>query len=135
MNKKLSAYKKIIFIKLLGLYLIANFSLPLLEGIHFLLHLGDETEIHSYGSHNNFHTHTSLEIFRQFLNYEDSKHTSTTSKSIVKIKKNIQYFELETCFSFTPVLSKTKEFIFIENYKASPFLSLTAPPPKSKCLL
>lgn len=130
MNKTLSAYEKIIFIKLFGIYLIANFSLPLVEGIHFILHLGDDTELHSYNSHSKIHSHTTLNIIGQFINFQESKDTTTTSEIIVKIKKNIQCYELETLFSFAPILNTNKEFIFISNYNASPFLSLTAPPPK-----
>ncbi len=134
MNKTFSVFEKIIFIKLFSIYLIANFSLPLIEGIHFLLHLGDDTEIHSYSSHQNNHSHSTLNIINQFTNKQDSKNTTTTDL-IVKIKKNIQCSELETLRSFTPLLSNTQEFIFIDKYNASPFLSLTSPPPKSKYLL
>lgn len=135
MNKTFSAYEKIIFIKLFGIYLIANFSLPLIEGIHFILHLGDDTEIHSYSSHTNNHSHTTLNIIGQITNYQNSKHTSTTTESIVKVKKNIQCRELVTFRSFVTVLHTKQEFVFIANYTVAPFLSLTSPPPKSKYLL
>jgi len=135
MNNTLSTYKKILFIKLFGIYLLANFSLPLVEGIHFLLHLGDNTELHAYSAHHKIHSHTTLNIIGQFITDQDFKHTSTTTESIAKIKKNIQYCELETIVKFAPILKSTQDFIFISNYNTTPFLSLIAPPPKSKYLL
>lgn len=132
MNKTLSTYEKIIFIKLFGIYLIANCSLPLAEGIHFLLHLGDDTELHSYTSHNKTHSHTTLNIIGQLIESQNSKDTSNSTESIVKIKKNIQYFELETILGFAPTLCTAQEFYFISNYNTTPFLALVAPPPKSK---
>jgi len=133
MDKFLSKYKKLIFLKLLGIYLIASCALPIMEGIHFLLHLGDDTDLHSFSSHDKIHSHTTLNIIGEFINSQDSNDNSTT-KLVVKVKKNIQFFEVTVKNNFNFSTEILSEFIFISCYRNTPFLSLVSPPPKSKYL-
>lgn len=102
-----------------------------MEGVHFLMHLGDDTELHSYQSHEEVHTHKNLNLLNQIINNQDSKDTSNKTESTVKSKKNIQYYEpIESDF-YIEIIESNTEFIFLSYYQA-PFLSSNAPPPKSK---
>lgn len=134
MHYSLSKYERLVFIKLLGIYLIANCSLPLIEGIHFLLHLGDDTELHSFSAHKKNHSHTTLNIIGEFINTQDSNDNSTVNL-VVKVKKNIQYFEWTAKNNIGSTILTRSEFIFISCYNKAPFLTLISPPPKSKYLL
>jgi len=131
MNKFLSSYERLFVIKLLGVYLISSFAMPFIESIHFMMHLGDGTEFHTYHSHNETHTHASLNLVGKFINNQSSEDTSNKTESVVEIKKNIQYHELENPIFFLPTTKSAIEFVYISNYQ-SPYFFSKAPPPKSK---
>jgi len=105
--------------------------MPLMEGIHFIMHLGDDIEFHSYHAHNGIHTHTSLNLVGKFINSKNSEDTSSNTESTIKTKKNIQYHELEKPTFFLSITKSSVEFAYTSNYQ-SPFFSSKAPPPKFK---
>jgi len=131
MNKFLHTYERLIIFKLLVVYLVSSFAMPLMEGIHFILHLGDDMEFHTYHAHNEIHTHTSLNLVGKFINSQNSEDTSSKTESTVKTKKNIQYLELEKPNFFLSTTKSSIEFVYTSNYQ-SPFFSSKAPPPKFK---
>ena len=53
-------YQELITMLLLSAYLMGNFAVPIFEGIHFLLHLGDTTPQHSFYDHEGSHSHKVL---------------------------------------------------------------------------
>lgn len=113
----------------MGIYLIGNLSLPLLEGIHFLLHLGDDTTSHSFQSHTEVHAHKTLTFIGQFIISEDTGDNQNKKPFIVKIKKTFQYFQSIITSYIEFQATTSAEFDYLMN-NSTPFLSYNAPPPK-----
>jgi hypothetical protein len=82
-------YKKVFSSLILIAYLIGNFSIPLIEGLHFLTHLNDANiqGYHSFQSHTEQHQH----LFLAFINdwqEDDTQHPPAPADK--KIKKLVQ---------------------------------------------
>lgn len=129
MNYFEQTYKQFSIKLLLGLYLVANFSTPIMEGIHFLLHLTDGSQLHSFQSHSNVHSHKTLEVLGDLLVLNNAPDTPHTSDSNKKFKKNIQFIETPLIFSFEIHSGLDKIYHPPLTYYKSPFLSINSPPP------
>ncbi len=129
MNYLEQAHKQFFFKVLLSLYLIANFSIPIIEGIHFLLHLNDSSQLHSFQAHSNLHSHKTLEILDDLLVLNHAPETPHTSESDIKFKKNKQFLENHSAITLDFISATAKNFQPILTYYKSPVLSTNSPPP------
>lgn len=116
---------------LLFAYLVGNFSLPLFEGVHFLLHLGDDAPIHSFQSHNTSHQHQLLtnidKLIASSIPSTDFPTKNTTNK---KYKKIVQQLADSPCLSELELFFNTSNYYTKAINYATPFLSINSPPPK-----
>lgn len=134
MNQFRLTYKQFFAILVLSAYLIGNFSMPIFEGIHFLLHLGDEIHFHSFQSHNTQHQHKLLINLDDLSKASNSSDQPIDTQKVKKSKKNLQFLPTIIANDFTGiVLNRSIAIIYISFYRP-PVLKLDLPPPQ-KCFL
>ena len=122
-------FQQIISILLLSGYLIANFSLPIFEGVHFLFHLGDEVPMHSFYTHSAHHQHQLLTALDELV-ADSSTDVPTKNSSSIDSTKIVQQLVVAPIISFTiPIISNSSITTQVKIHK-SPFLQINAPPPK-----
>lgn len=130
MNQFRLTYKQFFATLVLSAYLIGNFSLPIFEGVHFLLHLGDETSFHSFQSHNTQHQHKVLVTLDNLSSASNSTDQPIDTKKVKKSKKNIQYFQTKSAIaSIERLFNQQVSNAYISFYR-SPILILNLPPPQ-----
>ncbi len=115
---------------LLGAYLIGNFSLPLFEGIHFLLHLGDDAPMHSFQSHHTHHQHLILNNFDELVNTSSSTDLPVKNTFEKKVTKITQQLEGFSSLPLLGLLVHTTNYSTPSVTYSIPFLSINSPPPK-----
>jgi len=116
---------------LLFTYLVGNFSLPLFEGVHFLLHLGDDTPIHSFQSHDISHQHAILtNIDGLVASSTPTTDFPTDNTNHKKLKKIVQQLEVSPAFSSLDLLINISNYTTKSINYPTPFLSINSPPPK-----
>ena len=121
-------YRRYYISGLLIFYLIGLFHLPLVEGIHFLSHIGDDVPNHSIQSHNIQHQHGLLtQVVDVLENNKESNNSSEDFLQQVDLLKQIiakNYNEELTRIDNTSQLPN-----FINSNKVV-FLDKVFPPPK-----
>ena len=109
-------------------YLIGNFSIPIFEGVHFVLHLGDEEPLHSFQSHTFQHQHAVLDIIDDLVTNSNSDYPIENSSK--KDHKKVQQLVAAPMISlFVPTQYTSCFFTHRRGYD-SPFPQVTSPPPK-----
>jgi len=122
-------FQQLVSILLLCGYIIGNFSLPIVEGIHFVLHLGDDTPIHSFQTHQNNHSHQLLSSLEEAV-ADSSTEIPLKNNSTQDFKKVVQQSVTPPFLLFNIVKPTTTEIFFQLNIYQSPNLQITAPPPQ-----
>lgn len=130
MNHSVSKYQQLIATVLFVAYLVANLSLPIFEGIHFLLHLSDDTSIHSFQSHNNQHQHKVLDMVNQLTNNDSPSPLPIESTKDQKLKKIVQQLVMVHPLTISIKQEQSANYYTYEMIYAAPFLPLFAPPPE-----
>ena len=115
---------------LLGTYLIGNFSLPLFEGVHFLLHLGDDVPIHSFQSHNTQHQHLILNSFGELVNTSSTTDLPIKNTFEKNLKKIAQLSEVVSRLSSFDLMVNTTNYKTLSTTYPIPFLPVNSPPPQ-----
>jgi len=130
MHSLKSTYKQTLAFLSLSIYLCCTLSIPIFEGVHFILHLGDDTQFHSFQSHQSIHDHQILTALNDLVEEDFPSEFPLETFKKIKIKKLVQ---ISTSFISTkPLVETTSSQIFekIKQDSTSPFLQITAPPPK-----
>lgn len=125
-----STYKQTLAFLFLSIYLCCTLSIPIFEGIHFLLHLGDDTQFHSFQSHQSIHDHQILTVLNDIVKEDFPSELPVETSKKRKVKKLIQ---IPTDFIATqPLVEIISVLIFEEDKQryTSPYLQITAPPPQ-----
>ncbi len=122
-------YKQFISALLLGGYLVSTFSLPMVEGVHFLLHLGDEVPLHSFQTHTTNHQHQFLAVLDHITDVSTDVPIEHSSNQIYK--KVVQQIATNPLISFSMLTSIIADFTPPIALYASPDLLLQSPPPKA----
>lgn len=131
MNRTKQKYQKLITFLLLGIYLVGNLSLLLFEGTHFLLHLGDETPLHSFQTHTNApHKHHVLTNLGELVTNNSTPNIPAKKSTDNPYKKTVQKANNIATISFTLSITTIANFPTALVSAASPFLPVFAPPPE-----
>jgi len=129
MNFSKLKFQQIVSILLLCGYIVGNFSLPIVEGIHFVLHLGDDTPLHSFQTHQSNHSHQLLSSLEEVVT-DASTDIPTKNNTTIDYKKIVQQLVVTPFVLLTiPHLTTTTIPFQLKIYQ-SPILQLKAPPPK-----
>jgi len=129
MNFSRLKFQQIVSILLLCGYIVGNFSLPIFEGIHFVLHLGDDTPLHSFQTHQTHHSHQLLSSLEEVVT-DASTDIPTKNNTTIDYKKIVQQLVVTPFVLLTiPDLTTTTIPFQLKIYQ-SPILQLKAPPPK-----
>ena len=122
-------YKQILACLILGAYLLSSLSLPIFEGIHFVLHLGDDAQLHTFVGHHTTHQHTSLNLIDDLVDNSPSelpKESPTTKKN--KIIDQVYCWQ-KLVVKVSTVQESSRYFFFQKHY-LTPFQSVDSPPPR-----
>ncbi len=132
MNNTPSKYQQLFATLLFVAYLIANLSLPLFEGVHFLLHLVDGTPIHTFQSHNSQHQHQVLTIIVQLTDNKSTTNPPLEQSSDKQVKKVMQQL-VDSANWKEPnnYIKATANFSTLYTIYKIPFLPIFAPPPEA----
>ncbi len=125
-----SKYKQLMVTLLLGAYLVGNFSVPIFEGIHFMMHLGDKVPIHSFQTHDKQHNHQVLTSLEELLATNTSTDIPIKQSTDNKFKKVVQQFEVHSFLLFSMLVEHSANFPTKLVAYPIPFLRLAIPPPK-----
>lgn len=103
-------------------------AMPIFEGIHFLLHLGDDSPTHSFYDHTTTHSHQILTDWNDLLNNPlDTPINPTPNYKF----KNITHSLNEQANDIDWVtVQHTSNFCFAIIIASTPFLPIILPPPK-----
>ncbi|MFK7980323.1 MAG: hypothetical protein AB8G86_10105 [Saprospiraceae bacterium] len=130
MNRSRLKYKQFCTALLLLFYLVGNFSLPLFEGVHFLMHLGDDTTLHSFQSHDTQHQHFILNNFGELVNSSSSTDLPVKNTFEKKLKKMAEPSEAFSSRSTFDLLVHTTNYHTPSFTYPIPFIPINSPPPK-----
>lgn len=125
-----STYKQFLAFTFLSIYLCSTLSIPIFEGVHFLLHLEDGAPIHSFQSHQPSHNHQILIVLNDLVAQDNTPQLPVETSKKLKIKKLVQ---VSSALATTKTVTRSVySSIFEENKPlyASPYLKISAPPPK-----
>ena len=129
MNFSRLKFQQIVSILLLCGYVVGNFSLPIVEGIHFVLHLADDTPLHSFQTHQSNHSHQLLSSLEEAVT--DSSTEIPLKNNVTKdFKKVVQQVVITPIFLFNITKPTTTENFFQLNIYQSPILPINARPPQ-----
>lgn len=131
MNPIRQKYQLLFSSVLLSAYLLGNFGMVVFEAVHFLSHLGDGSNHHTLGQHEEEHNHNSLTLIVDLTNSDDFSETSIPANSKQKVKKFVQNSPIQIVF-LTHILP-LKNSIQLTDYQAlkNQFsLQQLLPPPK-----
>jgi len=123
-------YQQLLTTLLLSAYLMGNFSLPIFEGVHFLLHLGDDAPLHSFQSHDTQHQHQVLTSIDELVSNNSSTEFPVDNSIDYKYKKIVQQLTVSELSDISIITIKTSNFSSHFKSYPLPFLGLKAPPPK-----
>jgi len=123
------AHKQFFFKLLLGVYLVANFSVSIMEGVHFLMHMNDEVALHSFQAHTTTHSHKTLDLIDNLLSPTNPSESPNTNESNLKIKKNSQFLAVDSNLTDYFTSFNSRRFYTKITYHKSPFLTISCPPP------
>ena len=115
---------------LLIAYLVGNFSLPLFEAVHLLMHLGDDTAFHSYQSHDTQHQHQLLINLDDLMNSSSDSDLPFKNTSKKQVKKFVQQVVEISSFLLMDFHTNTTNFANSHFAFPLPFLSISSPPPE-----
>jgi len=107
---------------------MGNFAIPIFEGIHFLLHLGDKTPHHSFYDHEDSHSHKVLVGLSDLLGDNTDNPVYPISKQ--PIKKIVHPIGEQPIVADWTIAQPMSDFWFPMKAIPPPFLSVTIPPPK-----
>ncbi len=122
-------FQQIVSILLLCGYIVGNFSLPIVEGIHFVLHLGDDAPLHAFQTHQTNHSHQLLASLEEAVT-DSSTDIPLKNNSTKDFKKVVQQLITSPFLLFNVVQPTTIENFFQLNIYQSPNLQIIAPPPQ-----
>lgn len=123
-------YRQLFATLLLCAYLVGSLSTPLFEGVHFLFHLGDDTTLHSFQSHNIQHQHRILNSLDKLVTTSPTTDFPTESIGEKNFKKIVQQLEISTFLSLTDLFSNTSNYTTSFMAYQTPFIQLNSPPPE-----
>ena len=131
MNRSKQKYQTLTSFLLLCIYLVGNLSLLLFEGTHFLLHLGDETPLHSFHTHTDTqHKHHLLTNLGELVADNSTPNIPAKKSTDNQYKKTVQEANDITRLSFTLSIRTVANFPTALVPSSSPFLPVFAPPPE-----
>ena len=129
MNFSRLKFQQIVSILLLCGYVVGNFSLPIVEGIHFVLHLADDTSLHSFQTHQSNHSHQLLSSLEEVV-ADTSTEIPLKNNATKDYKKVVQQLVTTSFLLFNIAKPTTTENFFQLNIYQSPILQINAPPPQ-----
>ena len=131
MNHSRLKYQQLFTTLLLCAYLVGNFSLPIFEGVHFLLHLGDDVPLHSFQSHETQHQHQVLTSIDDLVSTNTSSEFPVNNSADNKYKKVVQQLAVPVLNNISITIINITNFSSHFNLYPLPFLVLQTPPPKA----
>lgn len=130
MHHPKSTYKQAVAYLFLGIYLCCTISFQLFEGVHFLLHLGDDTPVHSFQSHQSLHDHQILTAINDLVTGENSLEFPRETSKKIKIKKLVQISAVLITQKFISTDSLLSNYDLYNSRYKSPYPQNIAPPPQ-----
>lgn len=122
-------YYQITSVLLLCGYLITSFSVPTLEVVHFLLHLGDDLPNHTFVSHKENHTHNVLEVFNKVTDSNEDE-LPLEIPNLTLLKKNFPIYSVSyNLVELPPLTIEPTKFGQLDLPYLQPYLSNWFPPP------
>jgi len=122
-------YKQTWAYLILGAYLIGCLSLPVFEGVHFVLHLGDDSQLHSFAGHQSTHGHAALDLLNDLVDSNSSQLPADLPNE-QKVKSLVQICQWQKLdIQFCPIKSY-KGYFYLKKPHHTPFQPITAPPPQ-----
>ena len=115
---------------LLSAYLVGNFSLPVIEGVHFIMHLGDDTTLHSFQSHDGQHQHQLLTNIDELLNSSTDTDFPTENTNQNKLKKIVQQLVVTPSLNAWFAVTNQTNYSYQPFGFPTPFLPINNPPPE-----
>ncbi len=125
-----STYKQVLALLFLSVYLCCTLSIPLFEGVHFLLHLGDDTSIHSFQSHESLHDHQILTVLNDLVDENQPSELPFETSKKIKTKKLVQLSITLDDIKLSAIELLAKNFDSNKQFYQSPLLTILAPPPQ-----
>ena len=121
-------YKQTFTLLILAAYLTGLFSTPILEGVHFLAHLGSDTAHHSLADHSEAHSHELLNLLNDASDDNSTEDApvlidNTIKKLVQNIGKNLTVNELE-------IKARRPSFSFLSIHTDN-FFHIAHPPPEA----
>lgn len=130
MNRPKLKYQQLFTTLLLCAYLVGNLSIPIFEGIHFLLHLGHEVPLHSFQTHSTQHNHQVLATLDELVSNNSIPDVPINQSTDNKYKKIVQQLTNSPILSFATLIATTANFSTELIPHKTPFRPLYAPPPE-----
>ncbi len=130
MNRLQLKYQQLFTTLLLCAYLVGNLSIPFFEGVHLLLHLGDDSPLHSFQSHDPQHQHQVLNCLEELVSTSSSTDFPAENSYDKNLKKITQQVEIPTSLSLTYLSTNTTNYPIQFVAYQLPFLPLNSPPPE-----
>lgn len=131
MNRTQLKYQQLFTTLLLCTYLVGNLSVPLFEGVHFLLHLGDESPLHSFQSHDTLHQHQVLNCLDELVSTSPLTNLPADNNGDKNSKKIVQQLALLNPLCLSSLLINTSNFSPPLIAYPTAFLQKNNPPPQS----
>lgn len=125
-----STYKQVLIFLFLSAYLCCTLSVPIFEGLHFLMHLGDDTQTHSFQSHQSLHDHQILTALNDLVDDNSPSEVPVETSKKIKVKKLVQISTILDDLERPLFEGTTQNFKNNIQFYTSPLSSILAPPPK-----